>query len=97
MATKLTREQVEHVARLAQLRLSEEEIEKYREQLGNILTYIEKLNELDTEHVEPTSHVLPLKNVFREDEVTHPFPQVDFLKLAPETEQRYYKVPKIIE
>jgi len=97
MATKLTREQVEHVAHLAQLHLSEDEIEKYHEQLGNILAYMEKLNELDTEQVEPTSHVLPLKNVFREDEVNHPLPQVDFLPLAPKVEQRYYKVPKIIE
>ncbi len=97
MATKLTREQVEHVAHLAQLDLSEDEIEKYREQLGNLLAYMEKLNELDTEQVEPTSHVLPLKNVFREDEINHPLPQVDFLPLAPKAEQRYYKVPKIIE
>ena len=64
---KITIKEVEHVARLARLELTEEEKEQMRAQLDSILSYIEKLNELDTSAVDPTSHVLPMKNVFRED------------------------------
>ncbi|MBI2881681.1 MAG: Asp-tRNA(Asn)/Glu-tRNA(Gln) amidotransferase subunit GatC [Candidatus Tectomicrobia bacterium] len=94
---KLTREQVEHVAELARLKFSGEELERFREQLGNILTYIDVLNEVDTEGIEPVTTVLPMQNVFREDEVKHPLPQEDFLALAPSAERGHYKVPKIIE
>ena len=65
----LTKKDVEHVARLARLALSEEEKERYTQQLGHILTYIEKMSALDTQNVPPTSHVLPLSNVWREDKV----------------------------
>lgn len=94
---KLTREQVEHVAELARLKFSGEELERFREQLGNILTYIDMLNEVDTKGVEPVTTVLPMQNVFREDEVKHPLPREDFLALAPSAERGHYKVPKIIE
>ncbi|MFQ5914700.1 MAG: Asp-tRNA(Asn)/Glu-tRNA(Gln) amidotransferase subunit GatC [Nitrospinota bacterium] len=94
---KLTREQVEHVADLARLKFSGEELERFREQLTNILTYIDMLNEVDTEGVEPVTTVLAMQNVFREDEVQHPFPQEDFLSLAPSAEHDHYKVPKVIE
>jgi aspartyl-tRNA(Asn)/glutamyl-tRNA(Gln) amidotransferase subunit C len=64
---KITRKEVEHVAKLARLALRDEEIDILTGQLSNILTYVEKLNELDTKNVDPTSHVLPIKNVLRED------------------------------
>ena len=67
---KLTKEEVKHVANLARLAISEEEAEKFAEQLGKITDFAEQLNELDTTNVEPTTHVLPLVNVMREDVAT---------------------------
>ena len=67
---KLTKEEVKHVANLARLAITEEEAEKFAEQLGKITDFAEQLNELDTTNVEPTTHVLPLVNVMREDVAT---------------------------
>lgn len=92
----LTREQVEHVALLARLELSEEEKDKYARQLNDILGYIEMLDRLDTENVPPTAHVLPLKNVFREDEVCYHMPNEKALANAPAREGGSFKVPKIV-
>ncbi|HAP67009.1 MAG TPA: hypothetical protein DCQ99_04190, partial [Nitrospinae bacterium] len=64
---KLSIKEVEHVAELARLELTDAEKERFAEQLSNILTHIDKLNRLDTDSVEPTSHVLPVKNIFRDD------------------------------
>ena len=96
---KITRKDVEHVARLARLALSEEEKERYTAQLESILEYIDKLNQLDTKNVPPTTHVIPLSNVWREDRV-----EADrfgdpaaILKNAPESEGPFFKVKKIIE
>ena len=94
---KITKEQVEHVAKLARLAITEEEKERYTQQLSNILTYIEKLKELDTSKVEPTSHVLPMKNIFREDEVRPSLPREEILKNAPDRTEEFFSVPKIIE
>ncbi|MCK4325708.1 Asp-tRNA(Asn)/Glu-tRNA(Gln) amidotransferase subunit GatC [bacterium] len=94
---KISKKDVEHVAKLARLRLAEEEKEKFGKQLSEILEYVEKLNELDTEKVEPTSHVVPLKNVMREDEVRPSLPVEDVLRNAPVREGKYFKVPKIIQ
>lgn len=94
---KLTREEVDHVARLARLHFSEEEAERFREQLSAILTYVEKLGELDTTGVEPTSHVLPIRNVFREDAVLPSLPREEALVNAPDRTEEFYRVPKIIE
>lgn len=93
----ITKEEVEYVARLARLKLSEEEKEKYTKQLGDILKYINKLNELDTEKVEPTSHVLRLSNVFREDKVRPSLKQEEILANAPQVESNHFKVKKVIE
>ncbi len=93
----ISKADVEHVANLARLSFGEEEIEKFTHQLNNILTYIDKLNELDTSHVEPTSHVLPIQNVFREDKVRPSLPVEEVLANAPEAAHHYFKVPKIIE
>jgi aspartyl-tRNA(Asn)/glutamyl-tRNA(Gln) amidotransferase subunit C len=95
----ITKKDVEHVARLARLALSEEEKDRYTAQLEGILSYIEKLNTLDTTHVPPTTHVLPLSNVWREDAVdANRLCRPDaILKGAPETEGPFFKVKKIIE
>ena len=94
---KITKKDVEHVAKLARLRLTEEEKEKFGKQLSEILEYVEKLNELDTEKVKPASHVVPLKNVMREDEVKPSLSVEEALANAPAREGKYFKVPKIIE
>lgn len=94
---KITMQEVEHVARLARLELSEKEKEKMRAQLDSILSYIDKLNELDTSSVEPTSHVLPLTNVFREDEVRPSLSQEEALANAPDGHDLLFRVPKILE
>ncbi|NIS60596.1 MAG: Asp-tRNA(Asn)/Glu-tRNA(Gln) amidotransferase subunit GatC [Proteobacteria bacterium] len=94
---KIGMEDVEYVARLARLMLSDEEKDEFVVQLDDILTYMDKLNELNTEKVEPTSHVIPVKNVFRNDEIREPLSREPSLENAPETEKGFYKVPKIIE
>ncbi len=93
---KISKEEVEHVARLARLRLTEEEKEKFGRQLNRILEYVEKLNELDTENVESASQVIPLQNVLREDEVKPSLPVEDVLSNAPDKKGNYFKVPRII-
>src|SRR5258708_25330749 len=96
---KITKKDVEHVARLARLALSEEEKERYTAQLEGILEYIDKLNKADTANVPPTSHVLPMANVWREDQVEpkRVASQQDILKNAPEADGPFFKVKKVIE
>jgi aspartyl-tRNA(Asn)/glutamyl-tRNA(Gln) amidotransferase subunit C len=94
---KISRQEVEHVAKLARLELSEGEKEKLTDQLSNILTYVEKLNELDTSGIEPTAHVLDIKNVMRDDVGRSSLPQEQALANAPDKAAGHYKVPKIIE
>lgn len=94
---KVGRKEVEHIAKLARLRLSEEEKEKFAQQLGQILRYVEKLRELDTKDVEPAFHVVSLQNIMCEDEVKESLPVKDALANAPATEGEYFKVPRIIE
>lgn len=94
---KITRKEVEHVASLARLALKEEEMEQFTVQLSDILTYVEKLNELDTKNVEPTSHALPVKNVFREDETTESIDRRKALGNAPDRTEEFFRVPKVIE
>ncbi len=88
---------VEHIAHLARLALSAEEAEKFGRQLGSILTYVEKLGELDTSDIEPTSHTLPIDNVMREDAVRPSLPKDDALANAPDRAENFYRVPRIIE
>lgn len=94
---KITREEVEHVARLARLGLSGEEKERMRAELDAILTYVEKLNQLETSQVEPTSHVIPMTNVFRGDEVRPSLPQGESLANAPDRQEAFFRVPRILE
>jgi len=88
---------IEKVARLARLELSEEEKETFENQMEQILTYMEQLNRLDTSGVEPTSHAIPIYNVFRDDEVKPSFPHEEVLAIAPDEEDGHFKVPRIIE
>jgi aspartyl-tRNA(Asn)/glutamyl-tRNA(Gln) amidotransferase subunit C len=88
---------VEYVARLARLTLSDEEKNEFALQLNDILTYMDKLNELDTRDVEATSHVIPVKNVLRPDEARQSLSPETSLGNAPEREKGFYKVPRIIE
>ncbi|MBI4390337.1 MAG: Asp-tRNA(Asn)/Glu-tRNA(Gln) amidotransferase subunit GatC [candidate division NC10 bacterium] len=94
---KITLKEVEHVARLARLALSDEEKEQMRSQLDRILGYIEKLNQLDTTAVEATSHVIPMTNVFREDAVIPSLPRDEALANAPDRLEGFFQVPRIIE
>jgi aspartyl-tRNA(Asn)/glutamyl-tRNA(Gln) amidotransferase subunit C len=94
---KLSREQVEHIAELARLDLSEEEQALYQEQLSAILEYFERLQELDTEAIPPTASALPLRSVMREDEPRPPTPREDILANAPATEEGCFKVPAVLE
>jgi aspartyl-tRNA(Asn)/glutamyl-tRNA(Gln) amidotransferase subunit C len=95
----ITKKDVDHVARLARLTLTNEEKERYTAQLESILSYIEKLNELDTTNVPPTAHVLPISNVWREDRADqkHLGSTEDLLANAPEREGPFFKVKKVIE
>jgi aspartyl-tRNA(Asn)/glutamyl-tRNA(Gln) amidotransferase subunit C len=92
----VTRKDVEHIAELARLKFAEAEIDSYTEQLNEILNYIEKLNELDTENVEPLSHPVEGFNVFREDEVKPSVSTEEALKNGPEKDEHFFNVPKVI-
>ena len=94
---KLTREEVRKVATLARLRLTVEEEERLTEQLDAILRYMEKLNQLDTSRVEPFTHAVDVVNAFREDKVTNDSNAEALLANAPDKDQTFFKVPKILE
>jgi len=88
---------VEYIAKLARLSVSEEEKELFGSQLNGILSYVEKLNELDTRDVEPTSHVLSLSNVMRDDVTRPSLSREEALMNPPDHTDKFYRVPKIIE
>lgn len=94
---KVSRHDIEHIAKLARIDLNEDEKELFGSQLSSILDYMEKLNELDTSDIEPTSHVLSLQNVMRDDTVRESIPREDALMNAPSHTEKFYRVPKIIE
>jgi aspartyl-tRNA(Asn)/glutamyl-tRNA(Gln) amidotransferase subunit C len=94
---KITREQVERVALLARLKLDEDELSTFTGQMDAILAYVEKLNELDTAGIVPTSHAVPMENSFRPDEVQASFGVENALVNAPERVEGFFKVPKVIE
>jgi len=94
---KITLQEVEHVARLARLALSEEEKEQMRSQLDRILAYMEKLNQLDATGVEPTSHVIPMTNVLRDDVLAPSLDREEALRNAPDRQEGFFRVPRIIE
>ena len=94
---KITMRDVEHVARLSRLALTEQEKERMRRELDGILSYIDKLRALDTANVPPTSHAVPMTNVMREDEPRPSLSQDEMLANAPERSGEFFRVPKIIE
>ena len=94
---KLSREEVLHIARLARLGLSEAEVEKFREQLSNILENFEVLKKVDTSNVPPTAQSIDLQNVVREDEVAPSSAQDEVLSNAPHREGEYFRVRHVFE
>lgn len=97
MANVITDETIEYVGILAKLELSDEEKEAAKKDMGNMLNYIDMLNELDTDGVQPMSNVFPVKNVFREDVVTNGDDSENMLANAPEKKDGFYMVPKTVE
>ena len=93
----LSRQEVEQVALLARLRLSDQELEKLTTQLNQIVGYVEQLQQLDTEEVEPMAHPLPINNVFRADEVRPSIGVDKALANAPKRDAEFYLVPPVLE
>ena len=93
----LSRDQVEHVAHLARVGITEEDIERFSHQLSDVLDYFERLDRVDIEGVPPTSHTLPLHNVMREDETEPSYDVDDILANAPNQEERRFRVRAILE
>jgi aspartyl-tRNA(Asn)/glutamyl-tRNA(Gln) amidotransferase subunit C len=94
---KISREEVEHVARLARLALPEDEINRLTGEMDAILDYVEKLNELDTEGIVPTAHAVPVENALREDEVKPSIGVEKALANAPQSANGCFRVPRVIE
>lgn len=92
----LTREEVLHVAKLARLSLDPDEVDRFTRQLNDILAYVEKLQEVDTQGVPPMAHAVPVYNVFREDEATPSLPREEGLANAPAQEEGTFVVPRVI-
>ena len=91
----ITVKDVEHVAKLARLELTEEEKELYTKQLGDVLKYVDQMNEVDTSNVKPMSHAIDFVNVMREDKVYYEQTKEELMANAPEEENGFFKVPKI--
>ena len=94
---QITKELVEYVAELSRIKLDEQSTEKMQKELGAIVDYMEVLNQLDTENVEPLSHVFSITNVMREDEVVESYDRAEILKNAPEHTDETFIVPKTVE
>ncbi len=92
----VSRKDVEHIAELARLKFEEKELDQFTNELNEILTYVEKLNELDTENVEPLSHPIEGVNNFRDDVVKPSIKTEEALKNAPDKDEQFFKVPKVI-
>lgn len=97
MANIISDETIEYVGILAKLELSDSEKEQAKKDMGSMLDYIDKLNELDTTGVEPMSHVFPVNNVFREDVVTNDDDRTNIIKNAPEEKDGSFMVPKTVD
>ncbi len=91
----ISKEDVKHVAKLARLELTEEETEKYSKQLGEILKYVEQMNEVDTTGIEPMPHAIPVYNVMREDIIKYDNTKEEMMANAPFEEDGFFRVPKI--
>lgn len=93
----LSLEEIEHIAALARLRLTEDEKARYRVQLSAVLDYMDKLRQVDTAHIEPTATVLPLRTVLRPDEVQPSLTLAELLANAPAAEAGLFRVPPVLE
>lgn len=93
----ISRDEVTYIAGLARLTLTDEEIDLYAQQLSDILGYIEQLNELDVENVEPMSHVLDIINVMREDKHLPSLSREDVMANAPDHDGEHFKVPRVVK
>jgi aspartyl-tRNA(Asn)/glutamyl-tRNA(Gln) amidotransferase subunit C len=93
---KISRQEVEHVALLARLKLSEAEMNQYTEQLNSILEYAALLEQIDTSNVAPTAHAVQLANVFRDDVVKPSMAQEKVLQNAPDADDGFFRVPRIV-
>jgi len=93
----INRETVEYVAHLARIQLNPQELDKLALQLKDILGFIDKLSQLDLSEIKPTSHILPLNNVFREDKPQESLPIEKTLANTPQKEKSFFVVPKVIE
>ncbi len=91
----ITVKDVEHVAKLARLELTDDEKEKFTRQLGDVLKYVEQMNEVDTTNVKPMAHAFDIVNVMREDKVVYEQTKEQLMQNAPEVEDGFFKVPKI--
>ncbi len=94
---KITRQEVEHVAKLARLELTEQEADTFTGQLDAILAYVDKLKELNTDGIIPTAHAVPMENAFREDLVQTSIGVDNALANAPARAESFFRVPKVIE
>ncbi len=97
MAGKIDEKEVRHIAHLARLKLTDDEVAVFRRQLADVLDYMEKLDEADTENVKPTAHTLPIRNVFRDDKPAPPMSVDTVLANAPDKAPPFFKVPKILD
>lgn len=88
---------IKYIARLARLRLKEQDAERLAKQMDKILDYVHQLSSLDTKDVKPTSHIVGIKNVFRDDKVKPSISKEEVLRCAPVREGDFFKVPKVIE
>lgn len=93
----VTEKDVKYMADLARLQLSDEEVQSFAKDMNKILGYMELLDELDTENVEPLEHVIDLESRLRKDEAKEPLSHDDALKNAPDADSDYFRVPKVIE
>ena len=97
MGPNMDESEIRHIAHLARLRLNDEEAAQYTHQLAAILSYMDKLRELNVEGVEPTAHPLPVRNVVAEDEPVEPFDTAQALQNAPSQRDAYFAVPKVLD
>jgi len=97
MSDRIDQELVRKVARLARLDLSESEILEFTGQLSAILDYVDKMNQLDTDNVQPLAHCLPVSNRFRSDETSESFTPGQALANAPQHDDEFFRVPKILD
>ncbi len=97
MSKNIDEQQVRHIAHLARLKLTDDEVAKFSDQLAAILTYIEKLSEVNTDGIEPTAHAVPMQNVFRDDVPAPSLGAEKVLANAPGKVASYFKVPKVLD